>query len=392
MTKMEHLNSFFVEKLLSVAGEIFEAVKEAVSEYQGEIERTKQENRRLRDILTEISVSASSELRAPDLQPSHAEGSPVQQDSNQRPLDSDPSVLQLKLELATIKQEIESQPPLNDVSASSSPCAKSVHDTWTSHTDGVLHEPQNTSQGLQDPAPSLIQVKLELATMQENTGPQPQLSVEKRAGGQKPPQSVSWNAVDAEGRKDDRLHGNTLMIIKLEPCDPEEPHPSDTRVQSKNHSDFVEPEPAICPSVPCNPARGDLPDAAAPSAEKSLSCGVCDKPLTSAWLRKKHRITCPKERPYRCDLCGKSYGDVHVLRLHLKTHTTERPFQCQSCGKMYKKKSHLKDHERTHTGDKRYSCSACGMCFIWTNQVKVHIQNHHRGQLATVLKKVVPVR
>uniref|UniRef100_A0AAR2JUU0 C2H2-type domain-containing protein n=1 Tax=Pygocentrus nattereri TaxID=42514 RepID=A0AAR2JUU0_PYGNA len=64
MARMEHLNSFFIERLMSVAGEIFEAVKDTVSEYQEEIERTKQENRRLREILTEISLSASSEIRA----------------------------------------------------------------------------------------------------------------------------------------------------------------------------------------------------------------------------------------------------------------------------------------------------------------------------------------
>uniref|UniRef100_A0AAR2K3A0 C2H2-type domain-containing protein n=1 Tax=Pygocentrus nattereri TaxID=42514 RepID=A0AAR2K3A0_PYGNA len=113
MARMEHLNSFFIERLMSVAGEIFEAVKDTVSEYQEEIERTKQENRRLREILTEISLSASSEIRA--------------QDSNQRPLNSDPSVLQLKLELATIKQEAEPQLPLNDAPTSTSPCAQSAH-------------------------------------------------------------------------------------------------------------------------------------------------------------------------------------------------------------------------------------------------------------------------
>ncbi|KAL7843533.1 hypothetical protein AOLI_G00250450 [Acnodon oligacanthus] len=111
MTKMEHLNSFFIERLMSVAAEIFEAIQDTVSEYQVEIERTKRENRRLRERLTEVNSSnstASSEQQTPssaDVQLSQADGAPLLQSSNQGLLDSDPSVLQLKLEVATVKQE-----------------------------------------------------------------------------------------------------------------------------------------------------------------------------------------------------------------------------------------------------------------------------------------------
>ncbi|KAL7843535.1 hypothetical protein AOLI_G00250470 [Acnodon oligacanthus] len=401
MTRMEQLNSFFIERLMSVAGEIFEAVKDTVSEYQEEIERTKQENRRLREILTDISLSASSEIRAADVQHSRAGGAPLEQDSNQRRLNSDPSVLQLKLELATIKQEAEPQLPLNDAPTSTSPCAKSAHgeefkclsDTWTSHADGVLLEQQNSSQGPQDPEPALIQVKLELATLQDEHGPPQLLSKEKHAGDQEPDQSVSFNAVGMEGRKDDCLRRDSFTAIKLESCDSHMPQLTPALIQNGHHPDSMESESEICPRPHCNQTCNDLSSVPAQSQshlpEKAFICSVCDKSLSRSWLLKKHMITCHKERPYHCDLCGKSYGDAHVLRVHLKTHSTERPFQCDSCGKMYKKKSHLKDHERIHTGDKRYSCSACGMCFIWTSQVKVHIQNHHRGQLATVIKKSI---
>lgn len=61
MTRMESLNSFFMERLISVAGEIFEAVKLAVSEYQDEIKRIKQENFRLREKLTELSCEEQTE-------------------------------------------------------------------------------------------------------------------------------------------------------------------------------------------------------------------------------------------------------------------------------------------------------------------------------------------
>lgn len=54
MNNLDSLNTFLTERLMTVAGEIFQVFKEAFSEYQGEIERIKQENRCLREALAEI--------------------------------------------------------------------------------------------------------------------------------------------------------------------------------------------------------------------------------------------------------------------------------------------------------------------------------------------------
>lgn len=54
MTNLESLNTFLTERLMTVAAEIFQVFKDAFSEYQGEIERIKQENRCLREALAEI--------------------------------------------------------------------------------------------------------------------------------------------------------------------------------------------------------------------------------------------------------------------------------------------------------------------------------------------------
>lgn len=54
MNNLDSLNTFLTERLMTVAAEIFQVFKDAFSEYQGEIERIKQENRCLRDALAEI--------------------------------------------------------------------------------------------------------------------------------------------------------------------------------------------------------------------------------------------------------------------------------------------------------------------------------------------------
>lgn len=52
MAKFEHLNTFFTERLLALAGELFQAVTDIITEYQEETERTKQENIYLKEMLT----------------------------------------------------------------------------------------------------------------------------------------------------------------------------------------------------------------------------------------------------------------------------------------------------------------------------------------------------
>lgn len=63
MSQLETLNSFFCDRLLSVAAEIFQAVKDTLSEYQDEIDRSKREIVYLRKALAEVSIrSGAGEL------------------------------------------------------------------------------------------------------------------------------------------------------------------------------------------------------------------------------------------------------------------------------------------------------------------------------------------
>ncbi|XP_047666426.1 uncharacterized protein LOC113641559 isoform X2 [Tachysurus fulvidraco] len=52
MAKFEYLNTFFTERLLALAGELFQVVTDVITEYQEETDRTKQENIYLKEMLT----------------------------------------------------------------------------------------------------------------------------------------------------------------------------------------------------------------------------------------------------------------------------------------------------------------------------------------------------
>lgn len=57
MAHLETLNSFLCDRLMAAAAEIFQVVKDTVSQYQEEIERSKQENIYLRKMLAEVSIN-----------------------------------------------------------------------------------------------------------------------------------------------------------------------------------------------------------------------------------------------------------------------------------------------------------------------------------------------
>lgn len=52
MTKLELLNVFLTDRLTAAAEEIFRAVKDTVAEYQSEVLRSREENQRLRKLLS----------------------------------------------------------------------------------------------------------------------------------------------------------------------------------------------------------------------------------------------------------------------------------------------------------------------------------------------------
>ncbi|XP_072522193.1 uncharacterized protein [Salminus brasiliensis] len=332
MAHLETLNSFFCERLMAVAAEIFQAVKDTLSEYQDEIDRSKQEVVYLRKMLAEVSIGGGGGGGA-DVQTIQADGVLLeQQNSHQDPLDPEPSVVQVKLELSATEQDAETQQPLSD--AVPACCIPADPDTP-----------------------------------------------------QEPPQH---RAVDMEDEEDAGVSVDSHVTVKLERCDSQtfcsdEMNPCAVQNESLwNQFRTIDDEPG-----PHRPSQCDFSHhpfhLQSPAAENVFPHKACDKPFRGGLL-KTRMVAHHKARAYRCDLCGKCYSTSYALKLHLRTHTGERPYTCKFCVKTFNQKAHAKVHERIHTGEKPYSCSACGKHFNRTYQVKVHIRNYHPDQVATIVK------
>ncbi|XP_076848913.1 uncharacterized protein LOC143496587 [Brachyhypopomus gauderio] len=328
MSNLESFNSFLCERLMVAAGEIFQAVKDTFSEYQEEIDRSKQENIYLRKMLADVSISG-----VPDSHHYCADGD-YPQHTRQVPLDSETSVLQVKLELSTVQQETRPQETVNSLSASPSPYAVRACSQETRHSF---------------PAQTLDVDESNVDSAERAELFDPQLTCSDNSNS---------DVIQSESGCE-----NQLVVVKDEP----------------------EPQSSSQCEVPWN----DLARLASHlhGTERQFYCQICGKAFKSGRLLKTHMVVHQKERPYRCELCGKCYSYPHVLKIHLRTHTGERPYHCKFCDKTFNQKGHVKGHERIHTGEKIYSCSACGKRFTWLSQGKEHLRTHH-DQVATVIRKI----
>lgn len=222
---------------------------------------------------------------------------------------------------------------------------------------------QNSNQEVVDSESSLIQVKLELSTMQEDVE------------AQQPARDAPTCRVATDPAEDVtvKLERGDTQVVCSDDLTSGQANPEsqfDPNAQSFSQNDFT-----------------NLPfHLQSPAAERLFRSKVRRKPLRSEGNPKGRKLTRCKEKKLRCDLCGKWYSTPHSLKIHLRTHTGERPFPCKFCVKTFHQKAHLKEHERTHTGEKPYSCSVCGKRFSRAQQVRVHIHYHHQHQAATIVK------
>lgn len=124
---------------------------------------------------------------------------------------------------------------------------------------------------------------------------------------------------------------------------------------------------------------------------KPFTCSLCKKQFGCANNYKKHMWRHRQEkrppshvsaegRPmkHNCSECGKSFGSGSILKRHLKVHTGEKPFRCSVCGQSFARNAHLINHMIRHTGEKPYSCSVCKKTFTRKDYVKVHMNLHTR--------------
>lgn len=77
-------------------------------------------------------------------------------------------------------------------------------------------------------------------------------------------------------------------------------------------------------------------------------CDLCGKCYSYAQVLEIHRRTHTGERPYHCKFCGRRFNQKGHLIEHERIHTGEKPFSCPICGKRFIQSSQVRKHVSYH--------------------------------------------
>ncbi|KAI5093590.1 zinc finger protein 850 [Silurus meridionalis] len=298
----EHIRSH-PDRLLAVAGELFQAVTDVISEYQKETDRTKQENMVLKKMLKAQRLASdrdgSTNEAVPQKLPNISHG----------PLDSDSSVIQVKVELSTTKQDIVPPEPINDPITVTSPHCFSKKTTSEDTKDDFFND------------------HLEIKIKSEPMDSQIVISNDSNP----PMQSESTSDCNLEGERDDQgldlsshdeQQNETVdRIVYCQYCG----KPFRNRGQMKRHMVVH---------------QKDRP--------RPYCCDLCGKCYSYAQVLEVHRRTHTGERPYHCKYCGRRFNQKGHLKEHERIHTGEKPFGCPICGKRFIQSSQVRKHVKYH--------------------------------------------
>ncbi|XP_061744016.1 gastrula zinc finger protein XlCGF57.1-like [Nerophis ophidion] len=108
------------------------------------------------------------------------------------------------------------------------------------------------------------------------------------------------------------------------------------------------------------------------TGEKPFTCSVCKKSFSTKRDMTTHMRTHTGEKPFTCFVCKKGFSAKRDMTTHMRTHTGEKPFTCSVCNKSFSRKHHMTTHMRTHTGEKPFSCTVCNLMFRFKQQVSKH--------------------
>ncbi|XP_034025333.1 zinc finger protein 501-like [Thalassophryne amazonica] len=111
-------------------------------------------------------------------------------------------------------------------------------------------------------------------------------------------------------------------------------------------------------------------------AEKPFSCSECNKIFKYKISLKRHMRIHTGEKPFKCSVCAKRFNQTSLLTYHMRGHTGEKPFSCSICQKRFRQSGHVVTHMRVHTGERPYTCSICNRGFTQRRSLSDHMTVH----------------
>ncbi|XP_035259900.1 zinc finger protein 502-like [Anguilla rostrata] len=415
MTKLQILNSYLTERLMVVAQEILDIVKETVSEYQEENARTKRENESLRRRLREFGLEIESTFwgARPAALPASRGKSLIERQLGEQEWSSSlrPDT---ELTLTEEKQEIteehrmrqtEEEPVLSscvETDESINPTTP-VNTTVTGESEGIIEQQrtilrEEKTSGLQSVrmeetdtsivSPGLKKLALEITlSMVSPSSVNPEInSIHPSDVSLIEPVNTELNSrpslrpdqiktePDEVDFKSDQLselgyHPKTHYNINKTLCE--------TSVIARYDNGAEAGHILPLSDIPASEAQpeGLLVDH---REERQHSCLQCGKCFCRVSYVKIHQQIHAGERPYSCAWCSKSFTQSGDLRRHERIHTGDKPHQCMWCEKSFTQVGNLKRHQRIHTGERPYCCTRCGKTFYDGGALKNHKRIHLR--------------
>ncbi|XP_059204540.1 gastrula zinc finger protein XlCGF57.1-like [Centropristis striata] len=388
MSKGEMLRVLVKQRITAAAEEIFGLFERTITEYEEELSRSKEENKRQQKLLDAV-YNPQLRLHRADVQQLlvHKEEIPSEQQDWSSSLDQkDPEPPQIKEEQQKdlwIKQEGEQLAELEEADF-----------TKFSFTPVPAPEPSQLHQ--------IEQMKTE-ADGEDCGGPEParnldpdshlQPDAEDRSGDSPEPEtddSGDWiesrdsqsglkslKTVDIPNRTDEKAFSCSTKEkpFSCSVCGKGFTGSGNREIHMRIHTGEKPFSCSVCSKG--FTGRGDLVrHMRIHTGEKPFSCSVCSKGFTERGNRERHMRIHTGEKPFSCSVCSKSFTVSRALVRHMRIHTGEKPYSCSVCSKSFTERGNLEKHMRIHTGEKPFSCSVCSKGFTERGNLERHMIIH----------------
>ncbi|XP_041664817.1 gastrula zinc finger protein XlCGF57.1-like [Cheilinus undulatus] len=368
MSNIQMLRSVVDQRLTAAVEEVFELLQRAISEYEDQLSRAKEENHRQQKLLDAV-YNPEVQLHRADIQ-----------------------------QLMVSKEEIL---PVQIGSSFSLNCMISE----PPHMKEELEEVELCSKQAREPLQGAEEADLiNIFTLSSVT-------VKSETGDEEKPHSLQLHELQWE------VNGDTEHLESE--ADGEDCGGSDRSLNLDSHLQLVTTDKTLCssgcktgdsadclmsdePQEDLNPllnkeVQYDTENTSVSSSEcdppfglktqlqghkgiqtrdKPLTCSVCGKRLSSKGSLKQHMLRHSAEKPFSCSVCSRTFVSRAEIVMHMRSHTGEKPFECGVCGKRFSHKRSMKIHSAIHTGVKPFSCSVCGQRYFQRGQLRQHSAVH----------------